>query len=113
LGVNYYRLKMVDNDGKFEYSTIKTAFIKGDKTSLKIYPNPTSDETLLSISSPNEAAAIIQLSNPSGQVIKVLSPKLNVGENNIRLDMTNLPAGLYFMSLKVPNEAFSMKIVKN
>ena len=43
-GVNYYRIKQVDFDGKFSYSTIRTVNYNANnlsnKTSIKLYPNP-------------------------------------------------------------------------
>lgn len=38
-GWNYYRLKMIDNDGSFFYSKIEKLFF-ADKTQLSFYPNP-------------------------------------------------------------------------
>lgn len=41
-GVNYYRLKMVDNDGTFSYSRIKDLNFDGG-LKLAVFPNPVSD----------------------------------------------------------------------
>jgi parallel beta-helix repeat protein len=112
-GINYYRLKMVDNDGQFTYSDIKTASIQTDKTVVKVFPNPTSDAAYLHILSPNEATSIVKLYNTNGQVLRVLSPKLRLGDNNIFVDMTDLPTGLYAVFLEIGDKRFSMKISKN
>lgn len=45
-GTNYYRLKMIDKDATFAYSSIKSTEF-GDAQKLSIYPNPVSDVLLL------------------------------------------------------------------
>jgi hypothetical protein len=39
-GDNYYRLKMIDIDGKFVYSKVLKTNINCDRRSIKIHPNP-------------------------------------------------------------------------
>ncbi len=45
-GVNYYRLKMVDVDGTFKYSTVRTVKFSSTKT-INIMPNPTVDRVYI------------------------------------------------------------------
>ncbi len=40
IGINYYRIKQVDYDGKYSYSDIAPVRYEGD-SSINIYPNPT------------------------------------------------------------------------
>ncbi len=40
IGINYYRLKMIDKDGTYSYSELRTVNFKQETTSLSIYPNP-------------------------------------------------------------------------
>ena len=42
-GINYYRLKLVDVDGSFKYSAVRTVKFSTTK-SIKIMPNPTADK---------------------------------------------------------------------
>lgn len=39
-GKSYYRLKQIDEDGQYEYSSIKSVFIGGKHSELIIFPNP-------------------------------------------------------------------------
>ncbi len=43
-GITYYRLKMVDIDGSYEYSHIET--ISTTRNKLSVYPNPTTNNTV-------------------------------------------------------------------
>ncbi|HMJ45990.1 MAG TPA: LamG-like jellyroll fold domain-containing protein [Ferruginibacter sp.] len=91
-GVNYYRLKIIDNDGKFEYSPIKTITINS-QFSFEIFPNPAT--TYLKITSNN--------ADPGGVTVNVF----DVNGRNIQSTFTNsgilemnilaLAKGVYFI----------------
>lgn len=109
----YYRLKMVDNDGQYKFSTIQSAIISG-KNRVGVYPNPTNKNAFLEIESEvaSESDSQIQLVNVQGQI--VLSQRINVskGQNIIPLTLENLPSGLYFMFLNLKTEQIQLKISK-
>jgi Secretion system C-terminal sorting domain len=105
-GNNFYRLKQLDIDGKFEFSTIKSAKIE-DKEAIKIYPNPTSD--FINIES-NKLSKIksIELINAKGSIIY----KTNLVENKI--DMSAQPTGVYFVKIEeASGKIILKKILKN
>ena len=72
-GVNYYRLKQVDVDGHFEYSTIAqvTFDLVASNTTLIVYPNPSNKENGLNvvISNQNDLITNVTISNTIGQTI--------------------------------------------
>jgi hypothetical protein len=109
----YYRLKMMDNDGRFDISPIKTASFESEVEKLRIYPNPMTDETYLSLFSPSENTAHLKLLNVQGQVIQAFSEKINEGENTVLLKIRNVPSGLYFMVVEMGEKRFQLKISKN
>ena len=111
--IYYYRLQMIDIDGRFEYSPIKSVSIEGETTKPKIYPNPAADEAFLTFSSPIETTGFIKCHNALGQIVFTRSAKLNLGENTIPLDINSLSAGLYFMIFEANDKRFSMKMSKN
>ena len=45
-GINYYRLKLVDADGTFKYSDVRTVKFS-NTTSISIMPNPTTDRVFI------------------------------------------------------------------
>ena len=67
-GKNYYRLKMVDKDGKFNYSQARLVQM-GKGIVINIYPNPVSDKLNISVSRPDGAAEKIRILNGYGQLI--------------------------------------------
>jgi hypothetical protein len=91
-GENLYRLKMIDRDGTFAYSSIRSVTLEiGDK--VVIYPNPAADRIQFKINDWSNIAQI-QLVNQNGRAV-YQSAKAPVDG----IDVKNLPAGLYAISL--------------
>lgn len=95
---NYYRLKIVDHDGNFEYS--KTVYTENKTVGrLNIYPNPFTHTILLD--NYKEEKIIIQ--DTHGKVIANYKGKSSI-------DLSHLTKGVYFIS--IPSKNICEKIVK-
>lgn len=94
-GNNYYRLKMVDKDGKYSYSSIQVVRIPTNgKFEFVMYPNPAKD--VLTIVPAGTASPIqVSIFNQHGQKVldKIISPSTTV------IPISNLPKGVYFIQL--------------
>ncbi len=93
----YYRLKIIDFDGHFEYS--KIIYLVADKNEITIYPNPIND--ILTIKTENYMQPF-ELTNQLGQII------FKGNELPQLINTDNLESGIYFF--KTTNRAF--KILK-
>lgn len=84
----FYRLKMVDNDGSFNYSPIRQ--VKTDKaSSLKVYPNPAKESiTIEGIDATEE-----------GQVIDAIGKVHTTFKGQQTLDLTLYTEGVYFIKM--------------
>lgn len=104
IGLNYYRLKMVDIDKKITFSENKQANILSN-SEVKIYPNPVSNKVVTI-----EADALflknIQLYNPLGQAVNDKVELTYLSKNKLQLNVSRLPNGLYF--LRSNNRSFSI-----
>ncbi len=102
---NFYRLKQLDLNGKFEYSTIKLIKIKGDQA-INIYPNPTNG--LINIETFGQRINSLELFNAKGSKVYYLN------KFNDNIDISNQPKGIYFLKIKnIDNKIILKKIVKN
>ncbi|MEO1259203.1 MAG: T9SS type A sorting domain-containing protein [Bacteroidota bacterium] len=102
-GMNYYRLKQVDFDGKFEYS--KIVFTEFDRTDeINIFPNPVTDYLSFSYLEKTEEQFSILIYDTNGKMI--LNNKLNT-ENKINL--IDLSSGIYFIQIKNEMGEFILK----
>lgn len=109
----YYRLKINDVNGKFNYSSVVVVSL-GEKQSVQLYPNPTKDFVNIQINSSSNTAInnTIEVIDYLGKV--VLSKKVTVttGTQNIALNTTNLPKANYVVVIKNESEFKTLKFTK-
>lgn len=85
IGTNYYRLKMMDVDGKFTYSPTVAVRLNNKQTELLIHPNPAKDFVI--IEHPNiDHPAQIKLLDMTGKIIQTITIKQNTSQTicNVR-----------------------------
>lgn len=103
-GSNYYRLKQVDYDGKYEYSDI----VRADNTTsrIKIYPTNTTD--YITIDMDEQQVASVVVFNEVGQTIK----EMTITEMQTRIDISDLPNGMYFVQVNAQSGKEIKRIIK-
>jgi|GEM_PF-707274 len=107
-GVNFYRLKQIDIDGKFEYSDIASVNFEG-KGSVSIFPNPVQKSGTLNFAGLGQSS-LIEIYDMTGS--RVFYKNLN--KTNEQVDMTTFASGIYNVVVKNldSGESYSQKIVK-
>jgi len=86
-GINYYRIKEVDRDGKFFYSVIQSVNFSGSGK-FTVSPNPAKD--FINVYSSQENTKIY-LFDASGKRMSVST----VNKGSVRIDLSKLPKGVY------------------
>ncbi|MEO6541277.1 MAG: T9SS type A sorting domain-containing protein [Ferruginibacter sp.] len=105
-GINYYRLKEVDIDAKFEYSMTRTISFS-TSSAITISPNPTTDKVF--ITSGNTGTVQLALYSTEGKVMQTF--KNFVLGNSI--DMSGYAAGIYLLKITGKDDNTEvMRIVK-
>lgn len=104
LGSNYYRLKQVDFDGKFEYSDIVIA--KSSKSRISIYPTSATDYITVDMDEQQNASVLVI--NEVGQTLK----NITISETNTRVDISDLPTGMYFVQVSTQFGKETQRIIK-
>ncbi len=112
---NYYRLKMVDIDGKFEYSNIVivSTDCDGMDTDWMIYPNPLSyANSILNVKFHTQKRFVrISVFNGLQQEVKALNLEVTRGWNTLEWDMSDLPSGTYYIRNSSAEGSESYKFV--
>lgn len=100
--VFYYRLKMIDNDGRIKYSNVilvrKDAGVKG----IQIIPNPAtvSDVVTVRVESSVKAVVDLKLTDMSGRIVLQQQSTISAGTNSIALgSLERLQSGIYILVL--------------
>src|SRR5258708_4170366 len=109
-GVNYYRLKQVDLDGKSSYSNIVSVNIgAGPLTQVSVYPNPARD--LVNIVVPQGVGIQeVGIYNSIGTEMKKYSGLSN--GNNLQISVGSLSNGLYTLKIITNKGTEIIKLLK-
>jgi hypothetical protein len=78
---------------------------------LSVYPNPATSEINLRFSAATASTAVIRLNDAVGKEILNMEIVTTEGENNYRIDVNDLPRGIYFASLFNHNEKQMVKVI--
>jgi hypothetical protein len=95
MGINYYRLKINDLDGKSDHSKIASVSFTGKLGKVKLYPNPVGTEGVLNIELDTDIQNV-SITNALGQVI--LTSKLS------QINVSQLTSGMYYVTVQSNNE---------
>jgi len=99
----YYRLKQTDFEGKYSYSNvISTNCMNG--ISINAFPNPT--RGTFTVNGFGENAVLTVYNAQKQQVYKA-----NVKDSNAQIDISNQPAGTYFIHLLINSKVVVEKMV--
>jgi len=106
---NYYRLKQIDYDGKFEFSNIVN--VKGEAldVAIQVIPNPSPGDLEITVANPNNSKMLVTLFNSRGEI--VFRSQLIDNELAWRNHFNLKKAGLYFLSVQIGKEVFSEKVL--
>ncbi len=107
-GISYYRLKQVDNDGKYTYSKIVAVDLKLNKE-VVLYPNPVGD-TLNFMHPTSPSKATVNLVSSNGKVAVSVAAQPNTSQTEI--DVSSLKAGAYVLNYLGKEETLVLKFIK-
>jgi len=84
--------------------------IKKREVNLKIYPNPATNEITITLPFHMNENVDIELMNPLG---RVLISKNNFSGDEVKIDISSLKKGIYFIRCKKNNKTMNTKFIKN
>ena len=113
-GTNFvYRLKQIDNDGKYEYSKeIEVKVVPIEIRLLQNYPNPFNPETEIKFTLPEAAKVTLNVYNIIGQQVAGLVNGIEeAGFHSVKFGGSNLPSGTYIYRLQTGNVVQIKKMI--
>ena len=102
-GTTYYRLKQIDFDGSFAYSTtVKVSVETPASYSLsQNYPNPFNPSTTINFTLPVNAKVKVTIYTLLGKEITTLVNKdLTSGSHNFNVNLKEVSSGVYFYTIE-------------
>lgn len=97
-GVNYYRLKSVDKNGRYIFSVVvvvRGSLING----VKVFPNPAKNYVNISLGNDVTANQLIRLTDLYGKVLQQ-KQVTNAGGSTITFPVNNYAQGIYLLQVK-------------
>jgi hypothetical protein len=110
-GINYYRLRIVDNDNTFKYSLIKNVRNLG-VADLSIAPNPVQQTMRITIDADKAEKATISITDPSGKRVSLTTANIVSGTNYIEVPVSNIAKGSYIVLVQLTDQTIVRKISK-
>ena len=106
----FYRLKMVDVDAGYRFSPVRVV-PKLDRSSkiFLVYPNPAGSNINIVLNDAATENLQLQIINPIGQLVRVI--EVLKGTQFIKLDVSELPKGIYVIKLTGRETADVNKLV--
>lgn len=101
-GAALYRIKQIDNEGKFLYTAVERTNCQVKNTSIAIYPIPANNVLNVVIKSDKAVNTQFMIYDVSGKLVKRVSTSILNGNNNLRIDLTGLIAGQYLLRTNDP-----------
>ncbi|GDX51903.1 hypothetical protein LBMAG27_09500 [Bacteroidota bacterium] len=105
--IAYYRLMQVDENGEIHYTPIATATINCS-TGFSVYPNPSLDHLMIDLSSMKADNSVLKIIGIDGKIYieSMCSSSL------LKLDVSKLPAGFYFVNINNGSENLNSSFIK-
>lgn len=104
----FYRLKMIDKNGRYSYSLTASVPANCKEKNITVYPNPVQNGDILYIKLQQNKQANAVLISSLGQVVS----KMILSKGISKMDVQNIPAGFYTLAVKYDdNLVQNIKIV--
>lgn len=104
-GKSFYRLKMIDKDGRYTYSHAVTVYNSCNLSSrITVYPNPTHNKITIS---GIPGGALVTICSLDGKEIN----RFTATKDKNVIDISNALKGVYILKVSTGKESFTEKII--
>ncbi len=112
-GTNFYRLKMVDANGRTTYSNIIAIKFNSSSKEITIFPNPVQNDLQVQIPPAIVGQAVLQIQDISGRILKEQTIRLSNAAFSTSITTADLSKGIYVLVLRSGDEKETKKFIKN
>jgi uncharacterized repeat protein (TIGR01451 family) len=109
----YYRLKMVDIDGRFSYSSVRMLARDGSELyALTVNPNPARTNTALAHINWNSAELVgVSIIDMQGKTIRSLQRNMPKGFTILPVDLAGIQRGTYLLQIRGRSKTLTSKFI--
>ena len=106
----YYRLKMLNLDGTFDYSAIKSVYKISDQKDIKLYPNPSHGFINLELPSEQNESVSVEVFDYTGKQKLMNTEVVNQGAINQTINLSQLANGYYIVKINVGTDVLIQSV---
>lgn len=110
-GLNYYQIRQVDLDGKYDFSTVEVVNLTGESM-VTVSPNPSHGHFSVKIIAESSSLFTIDIYNALGQAIYTKSLSVYGGFAEQKVILNHVAAGVYTLVVKNDTDSWVEKIIK-
>ena len=107
----YYRIKQVDIDGRYKYSTVANIGLRNIYLT-RVYPNPSSSGVFLNVQTRQAEPAEISVVNLDGKTLYKRAYNITPGNSALFLDVSTLKKGSYIITINCKSVKETLPFVK-
>ena len=108
-GWNYYRLKY-PSDAGYLYSAARALYFGAESTTIGVYPSPTKGKLTVDLGGVFETETIVEVYDVLGQQLR--SQVIAAGAQTGSINLSDMPAAVYVISVEIGNQKQHVKVVK-
>lgn len=105
----YYRLKMIDIDGRFTYSKVVLVRLNNDFSNAVVYPNPSAGVLNIRFNVTINSNTQLILTDITGRT--VMTSPVKKGSMNLDMNLQHLPSGRYFIKINDDQRVIHQSVV--
>jgi hypothetical protein len=108
-----YKLKVVDIDNTFDYTTTKSVLIRCEEEALTVFPNPTSDMLHVNIKSVEASYYVVNIYDAVGKLVMSTDAELNENEyKQLTFSLAQYSNGFYYVHVISDGNKEVYKVLK-
>jgi endonuclease I len=94
----FYRLKMIDLDGKFNYSKTVSIRLNNTLSGITVFPNPATNQITIKLQQALTVNSTFKITDVAGREV-IARQSINAGQSLALLKINQLPAGRYVVTM--------------
>ena len=111
-GNNYYRIKQIDKDGHYTYSTVTKVLYKAPDFNCLIISNPVQDQVTMNFQSDEAKKLQILITDAGGRLLYKEQTAVTPGNTGHAIPCATLKKGMYFLTVKSPKTQMTKSFMK-
>lgn len=108
----FYRIKIMDQDGRYEYSPTQKVSRQNRGLSFSVNPNPVNTEFVLNVSGKAILNLELTLADQAGRIIKRFTAAKSRGELSQKFFLGDMAGGVYLLTIRGEGVNLTQRLVK-